>query len=277
MNAQAINLTKMNATIVMNNADLLSHQILPFAIHSRPSCCDKCKAVLPLHIFKVPTVKHTFAHQSFPQKYYSLQDIPKEIRDNEDLMATVEPASVFGEENKWFCDKCWCWEVAYHTNILQLKVAKAIKNANPNFDEKQINKEIKLIKEGGLLFKTHRIKKTQEKAKLYEEYVYSALRERFSMLKKEHLDYAKYHKNSIAKYIEKVKMKVCKDNSRQWVKEIRQRKIAKWFAERKISYKFHNWITSQMYNHCPFPTWEEFSLPFSFAYNTPIPKWWKDL
>jgi hypothetical protein len=186
------------------------------------------------------------------------------------------------------------------TNILEYKVAKDIKKAYPNFDEPQIKKELKLIKEGGLLFKTHRIKKTQEKAKLYEEYVYSALRERFAMLKEAQREDAEYHKNSIAKYITKKQMRVCKENSNHWVKEIRQRKIAKWFAERKIPHKFYSIITSQMYNHSPFPNWEKFAEYYeghtasqnswANAYEQrgdlvkanqyrcpPLPKWWNDL
>jgi hypothetical protein len=294
--------TKMNATIVMNNADLVSHQILPFVLAPIPSCCDRCKMPTPnsLRLFKYSTAIHTFTHQSFPREYYSLQDIPKEFKDNEDLMATIEAVSVFNEFNRYYCEGCWCMTVANDTNILQDKVAKDIKKAYPNFDETQIKKELKLIKEGGLLFKTHRIKKTQEKAKLYAEFVYSALRSWFAILKEGQRDNAEYHKHSIAKYITKKQMRVCKENSNHWVKEIRQRKIAKWFAERKIPQKFYSIITSQMYNCSPFPTWERFAENYeghsahlnewANSYERkgdlvkakqtrcpPLPKWWNDL
>jgi len=250
----------MSATLVMNNADLVSHQILPFAIHSKPSCCENCKKVLPLHLFKHPTVQHTFTHQSFPKDYSTLQEIPKEFKDNEDLMASVKVVSVFGENNHWYCDNDWWRNVAYYTPIYNEGwIAEKIRNANPTFDEKQIKKELKLIHNCELLFKTHRIKKTQEKAKLYEEYVYSALREYFARVKKNHKDEAQAHQDSIAKYIMKKRMIVCKNNSNHWIKEIRQRKIAKWFVERKIPQKFYSIITSQLYNYCSFPTWEKFA------------------
>jgi len=291
----------MSATLVMNNADLVSHQILPFVLAPIPSRCERCK--LPttnsLRLFKKTTAIHTFTHKSFPKEYLSLQDIPKEFKDNEDLMATIEPVSVFNEENNHYCEGCWCMVVA-NTNILENYVAEDIKKAYPNFDAKQIKKEIKLIEEGGLLFKTHRIKKTQEKAKLYAEFVYSALRERFAYLKEAQRADAEYHKNSIAKYITKKQMSVCKNNSKHWVKEIRQRKIAKWFAERKIPQKFYSIITSQLYNHCSFPTWKKFAEYYeghtanqnewANSYERsgdlvrakqtrcpPLPKWWNDL
>jgi hypothetical protein len=292
----------MSATLVMNNADLLSHQILPFVLAPIPSCCDSCKLPTPntLRLFKYSTAIHNFTHKSFPKEYLSLQDIPNGFKNNEDLMATVEAVSVFNEFNKYYCDGCWCMTVANTTNILQDKVAKDIKKTYPNFNATQIKKELKLIKEGELLFKTHRIKKTQEKAKLYAEFVYSALRERFAMLKEAQREYAEYHKHTIAKYIIKKQMRVCKDNSNHWVKEIRQRKIAKWFAERKIPHKFYSITTSQLYNHSPFPNWEKFAeyyeghsanqngwancyeregdLVKANQYRCPpLPKWWNDL
>jgi hypothetical protein len=70
--------------------------------------------------------------------------------------------------------------VRWETHVLDIwegKVAEAIQNANPTFDRKRIKKELDLITDDKLLFKTHRIKKTAEKAKLYEEYIYTALRE----------------------------------------------------------------------------------------------------
>jgi hypothetical protein len=291
----------MSATLVMNNADLVSHQILPFVLAPKPSCCENCRAVLPLHIFKIPFSKHTFTHKSFPTEYFSLQDIPKEFKDNEDLMASVKVVSFFGENNQWYCDRCWWRNVAYHTPIYNEGwVADAIKKANPTFDEKQIKKELKLIHNCELLFKTHRIKKTQEKAKLYEEFVYSALREFYALVKKELKDEGQAHQDSIAKYIMKKRMRVCRDNSNHWVKEIRQRKIAKWFAERKIPQKFYSITASQLYNHSPFPTWEEITKYYEgYTENQnrlangyeqkgdlvkakqyrcpPLPKWWNDL
>ena len=196
-------ITKMNATIVMNNADLLSHQILPFVCGYIPSHCERCNLPTPnsLRLFKYTNAKWIYTHKSFPNDYYSFQEIPKEFKDNEDLMATIEAVSVFKDTNQYYCEGCWCMVITYDTNILQDKVAKNIKKVYPNFDETQIKKELKLIKQGGLLFKTHRIKKTQEKAKLYEEFVYSALRERFAMKKQEQRDTAEYHKYSITKYI----------------------------------------------------------------------------
>lgn len=296
-------ITKMNAsTIVMNNADLLSHQIFPFAFPSNQSHCDRCKLPSPntLRLFKHTYATHTFTHKSFPREYLSLYDVPKEFKDNEDLMATIEAVSVFNDTNKYYCEGCWCMVITYDTNILQDKVAKDIKKVYPNFDETQIKKELKLIKQGGLLFKTHRIKKTQEKAKLYEKFVYSALRERFAMKKQEQRDTAEYHKYSITKYITNKQKRDCKANSNHWVKEIRQRKIAKWFAERKIPQKFYSYITSQLYNHSLLPTWEKFAEYYeghtaslnvwADAYEQkgdlikakqhrcpPLPKWWNDL
>tara|TARA_R110000868_G_scaffold1707_1_gene13746 strand:- start:11 stop:856 length:846 start_codon:yes stop_codon:yes gene_type:complete len=271
-------ITKMNASIVMNNADLLSHQILPFAVAPIPSCCFKCGLPTPntLRIFKTPIYNHTFTHKNFPKKYYSLNEIPKEFKDYEELMATVEAKSFFSEDNKHYCEGCWCMTSSF---IVKDKIAELIKNANPNFDEKQINREIKLIRDGGLLFKTHRIKKTQEKAKLYEEYVYSALREWFANERKRQKNTAQKHQQSITNYITSVKTRVCKTNSNHWIREIRQRKISKWYIERKISHKFYSFITSQMYNYLNLPTWEKFAENYENhnENENPLPKWWYEL
>jgi len=291
----------MSATLVMNNADLLSHQILPFVLAPKPSCCDRCNLPTPnsLRLFKHNKAKWIYTHKSFPNDYNSLQDIPNEFKDNEDLMETVKVVMGVDDINKYYCEGCWCMTVA-NTNILEYKVAKDIKKAYPNFNEPQIKKELKLIKEGELLFKTHRIKKTQEKAKLYAEFVYSALRERFAMMKQDQIKTTQLLQNDITKYFQKKRMIVCKNNSNHWVKEIRQRKIAKWFAERKIPQKFYSITTSQLYNHSPFPNWEkiaEYYEGHTASQNEwancyerkgdlvkanqtrcpPLPKWWNDL
>jgi hypothetical protein len=264
----------MNAYSVMNNADIVSHEILPFLVAPTPSCCDRCKVVgTQLHLFKTPTAKHAFVvppclyEHLLPDtfcprlktgaEYNTIENLPKEIRTNDELMGQVKVSSVFGVENEWFCDGCWVKKVGFNTNYTS--VHTAIKSANPDFDEKKVKKEIKLIADNELLFKTHRIKKTQEKAKLYEEYTYSHLRDQFAKVRKTQKHTAEAYQSAVNIFIQKTRQTACSNNSRHWIKEIRQRKIAKWFAERKISHKFHSYITAQMYNHYECPTWADFA------------------
>lgn len=288
----------MNAQTVMNNTDLLN-EIFPFAFATKSSCCDKCKVTgTQLHLHKTPTAEIIWTHPSIPPRIPSPHTLTSLYEELGDSLEQIQVTSVKGVTNNWFCDGCWIsmlyrWE---ECDILSTR----IKEANPTFDKKQIQREIRLITSNEFLFKTHRLKKTQEKAKLYEDFAYEQMRYWFAQIRKEQERSAQQNRNAISQFIQKVKQNTCSSNSRHWVKEIVHRKIAKFFAERKISHKFHLYIASQMYNHCTCPTWSEFAYRYtSYADNQnrfadqyaekgeiikskqtrfpPVPEWWYEL
>jgi len=160
-----------------------------------------------------------------------------------------------------------------------------------------MKKEMKKIIGNEYLFQTHRLKKTQEKSKKYEELIYSNLRHNFSRERTIQKEKTQEKKEEVTKCIQKYKMKICAHNSHYWVREIRTRKISKWYVDRKIPEKFYMLITSQMYNHYTFPTWEKFAERYDCharvgnqeaqKYTDPIkrkqhtfpalPNWWYEL
>ena len=289
----------MNAYSVMNNAPLVSQEIFPFAFTRKSSCCDKCKIVgTELHLFKTALAEHAFTHPTFPTTYPNLQAIPTEFLENEDLMMEVKVVTTSSVKDEWFCGACWC--KILNLPLTNNSVKTKIKEANPTFDDKKIAKEIKMISDNELLFKTHRVKKTQEKAKLYEDWVYDYLRTNLANVKQSHKNTSQAHQDSINQFIQKKKKSICSTNSRHWIKEIRMRKISKFYADRKMPHKFYAYIASQMFNHWGFPTWEQFAEQYrghannqnSWADNyeqhgnlikakqvrcPPVPEWWNEL
>lgn len=278
-----MNSNKMNAmTAVMNNTDL-TQIIFKFAYAPVSKCCDKCQvpryALPPLHLWKTPLVSHKYLHPNLPLTPIgvpcSLSEIPADIKKNEDIMSGVYIETKYSEKNEWLCNMCFCnrlttvfenlrlYDTRYEPDETIQTIDKLIQQEHPDWDKKKINtevkKELKKIIGNEYLFQTHRLKKTQEKAKKYEELIYSNLRHNFSRSRKNLNKRTQLKERELALYTQKHKMEVCSTNSRYWVREIRTRKISKWYVDRKIPEKFYMLITSQMYNHYTFPTWEKFA------------------
>ena len=309
-----MNTNKMNAmTAVMNNRDL-TQIIFEFAFAPVSKCCDKCQvpryALPPLRLLKTPLVSHKYLHPNLPLTSIgnpcSLSEIPADIKNNENIMVDVYIETKYSEKNEWLCNMCFCNRLTTMFEKLQLQnttcaITETIQEEHPDWDTKKINtemkKEMKKIIGNEYLFQTHRLKKTQEKSKKYEELIYSNLRHNFSRERTIQKEKTQEKKEEVTECIQKYKMNICAHNSRYWVREIRTRKISKWYVDRKIPEKFYMLITSQMYNHYTFPTWEKFAERYdrhaqvgnqeAQRYTDPIkrkqhtfpalPNWWYEL
>jgi len=109
----------------------------------------------------------------------------------------------------------------------------------------------KSIINGELIFKTHRINKTEEKAKYYEEWIYKEIK-RSREYNKENAERLLWvNKNYIHERITKMKKDRCRDRSNEWQEEIMTRLITKYYHERKIHYKTFKYITE----HCRTREW----------------------
>jgi hypothetical protein len=286
----------MNATSVMNNGDLLSREIIPFATAPKPSNCDKCKKLgTDLHLHKQYSAEHFFAHPRYSQRVKAINQFPKELRETEEDIDMIECVMEDKIENQYLCSTCFCerLEIKQPYGILngtKNSIKAFIREEHPEWDEKKltsaVNREMKLITEDKLLFKKHRVRKTQEKADEYEVWVYNDLRNQFKQVKQTQKDIHEGNKKAKSECFEKMKMIKCASISRELVKEIKMTLIAKWFANKKIPYEFFAWVTGQRFNHHELPSWKRFADDYEQHAEwesdrrrrcPPLPAWFKEL
>lgn len=302
---------------VMNCSDLVG-EIFSFAFQPKPNKCDVCKVyTTDLHLWKKVEGETKFVSPN--GIFYSVAEI-KDILEfnnpvrNLDILNGISIESKYEEKNCWKCSSCFCSNLGVldPNSITHKTIQKKLEEENPERENRKIwtalRRELRLIIENKLLFQTHRIKKTQEKAKLYENLVYQDLKRKVVSVfesgkfdikyKEKRLELEKeYQRNTIKKickersekFLREIKAKQDKkirklrDLSNEWVKEIRMRKIAKLYFQKKIPHSFYYYITSQMYCCYPFPTWEEFAKRYTnYSSNpdfkcSPLPEWWYSL
>jgi hypothetical protein len=295
----------MNATAVMNNADLLSQEIIQFATSPLPKTCDKCKRIsTPTELRLMKTYSHNcyYTHSSLPHKVRKLSDIVTELKEDKYKIYEINVELEENVRNNYLCSTCFCLEIGcrasrQHRSELHSCLNEHFLEEHPDRDSewirKNVKKEANLIINDKILFKKHRIHKTQEKADKYEIWIYDNLRKRMKNDKEQARKEVEYRKEEIFEFFNTMKKKKCKIISREWEREIKMTLIAKWFAEKKIPYHFFAWVTIQ-FIHFPLPTWEQMKEGYEQSYwsasryylsqvgismyaRPALPAWFKDL
>lgn len=269
----------MNANAVFNCADLKS-EIFAFAFPSNPEkkCCNKwCNETENLKLFIKEEYRNYYSH---PTLGVCQMLNHHSSTNNTEVLEQYEAKMECNKERKWFCKGCWLrqLEMSNHAEHLRRVLffqeenaeRKRIKTTNPNpnpnptdYDIQKYSKELKTnttksskkiwksIINGELIFKTHRINKTEEKAKYYEEWIYKEIK-RSREYNKEHAEtLLASNKDYIKERTTNIKMSKCRDRSNEWQHEIMTRLLAKYYYERKIHYKTFQFITT----HCRTYQW----------------------
>lgn len=224
----------------MNSSNILG-EVLKFATTSIPDKCEMCTRI--------------FGNMPSPPL----------------LLKTVENNGLV--KNQYLCKYCWCEcldssssNFSRHIKVSEIK-ASIRTLANPEWDETKkksfVSREWLSIRRGEILFQKHRVTKTQAKADFYEKEIYNYLRREFT---KEKANYKA--RQEMLKGIElRQKKWFCERNSREWTKEIKLRKITKWFSDRKIPYKLYTHLVYEL-SRCSLcvPTWEQLGDEYTLKY-----------
>jgi len=234
----------MNANAVFNCADL-SGEIFAFAFPSNPEtkCCNRwCNETENLKLFIKEEYRNYYSHPTLGV----CQTLHHHSSTDFDIIEQYEAKMECNKERKWFCKDCWL-KALENSNYAE-HLRKELKT-NATKSSKKIWKS---IINGELIFKTHRINKTEEKAKYYEEWIYKEIK-RSREYNKENADRLLCkNKNYIHERITQMKTDRCRDRSNEWQEEIMTRLITKYYHERKIHYKTFKYIME----HCMFRTRE---------------------
>ena len=252
----------MNAmTVVMNNTDLLK-KVFEFAFEPIPDKCFDCDVrTKELHLWKTFLAKQKITFPNVNKVFFNKNDIPRKICDNKDLVESMKVETIISNKTVYRCSTCWCMNLRNTVNLgLYTAIIAEVQLHNPSLDEKKARvkakKELRLIYEDEILFKNHRIEKTKQKEERYRNIVYKALCEQFHSLREEQRDFGIQIKDDMLSSVNKNKIYFCRIMSTRWTNEIKIRKIAKLFSDKKISYECFFYISTRFFNTTEIPSLE---------------------
>jgi hypothetical protein len=273
----------MNTTIVkqVTFCEDIWGEIKSHLVRPKPTCCecqycDDRTKIQPL--YSIPSFDYTTKIvdangdellDTHDRPLHKIEDFPlyyEETRkQNEEKLMTIEIVDKQEKKILYYCAECFANKLeysgygGYRGQDIHTKIKNYLKTENPTWDEKKLTKKTEEEKEWvcgkkeekGVavptpLFATHRLKKTQDKIKKYEEFA-------FNLIKKDHHQRIKEHNNFIAnqrKELDKRKRDILIKRQRLLVmplfEEIILRKSARLFNDKKIDVATFKWINNNI-------------------------------
>lgn len=273
----------MNTTIVkqITFCEDIWGEIKSHLVRPKPTCCecqycDDRTKIQPL--YSIPSFDYTtkivdangdevLDSQNRPAR--KIEEFPlyheATRKQNEEKLMTIEIVDKQEKKIMYYCAGCfadklnYCSYGGYGSEDIRSKIKNYLKTENPTWDEKKLTKKTEEEKEWvcgdkeekGMpvptpLFTTHRLKKTQDKIKKYEEFA-------FDLIKKEHHYKIKEHNNFIAtqrRELDKRRRDILVRRQRLVMmplfEEIILRKSARLFNDKKIDVATFRWINNNI-------------------------------
>jgi hypothetical protein len=270
----------MNTTIVkqITFCEDIWREIKTHLIRPKPTCCeyeycdDRNK---PLH--SIPVFNYTFkivdengeeVRDINNRTVKRINDIPTCYEDtriqNEEKLLKLKIVRTQQKEIKYYCAECFANRLKYTDNgyrgeDIHSKIRNYLRTENPDWDKKKIDKkteeEVEWVcgdrKEKGVavptpLFAVHRLKKTQDKIKIYEEFAFQLIKKDFYQRIKNHKEFVEREQRELDEKVATILKKRQRVIVMPLFEEIILRKSAKLFTEKKIDVKTFKWINNNV-------------------------------